>query len=321
MPNTKNRTASSKTKPTRHKMLQSVEVSPAASPRPARRAGTKSTRTKPASIQSTKHPAQHAIDLSFMRLRTRDEGGGIDSWTVEATDNYTADCRKGSGLAREFMSYIGQHPSYGNGTLLAGIVDSMVERRSGRGLSGLEVAFLNETNRWAQVTATIAVNNPKLATFLDEEAGVAPAVAVAEQTESLAAKLDRLTRELSDALAEFDAGEFRAIVEPSNRPNFQVWFENMAKPIGEAPSPDLVELVERLHAATTAYHAALNATEDDYEGDLGLVETELIEALLAYRVSTIADLRLKAKVLSDGLQVYDLYGLEDALSDLLESLV
>jgi hypothetical protein len=101
------------------------------------------------------HPAN---DLSFMRCKTRQAGGGIDYWTVEATGRYGADCETGHSLAREYLDYIGRHPTNGNGTLLACIVNDMMVRRRDKGeLSGVELAFLNEVNRYAMATMVAVV--------------------------------------------------------------------------------------------------------------------------------------------------------------------
>lgn len=49
--------------------------------------------------------------------------------------------------------------------------------------------------------------------------------------ESVAAKVERLMMELSDALSEYMGGQFRAIVEPASAPNCVVILNNMAAPM------------------------------------------------------------------------------------------
>lgn len=100
------------------------------------------------------HPAD---DLSFMHRKPRDVGG-ICYWNIEATGRYGADCDNGFSLAREYLDYIGKHPTNGNATLLACIVNDMMVRRRDEGkLSGVELAFLNEVNRHAMATAKIVL--------------------------------------------------------------------------------------------------------------------------------------------------------------------
>ncbi|PRD40430.1 hypothetical protein C5748_27015 [Phyllobacterium phragmitis] len=105
-----------------------------------------STRTK---------PTQFARDLSFMSLKIP-RGTGIDYWIVEGTGGYGTDCDKGHELALELLSYVAQHPSYGNATLLASIVGCMITRHEvqekGR-LTGIEIAFLNRVSLHAATAA------------------------------------------------------------------------------------------------------------------------------------------------------------------------
>lgn len=104
----------------------------------------------------------HADVLSFMKRRKRKEDGGINSWAVEPTGDYCVDRQTGHGLAEEYLSFIGRHPTYGNGILLGEIIDSMVlatiqrgQSRSWRQISGLELGFLSEINRYAMAAAHI----------------------------------------------------------------------------------------------------------------------------------------------------------------------
>jgi len=106
----------------------------------------------------TPHPAD---DLSFMR-RLKPKGWGINYWVVDATGNYGTDCERGAELGAEYLSYIGEHPTYGNGTLLGCIVRSMMERTEVRERgrpTGIEIAFLAAVNRHA-MSAAYVMRNP-----------------------------------------------------------------------------------------------------------------------------------------------------------------
>ncbi|MBZ9919118.1 hypothetical protein LB517_10705 [Mesorhizobium sp. BR1-1-12] len=104
------------------------------------------------------HPAD---DLSFMHPRPG--GNGICYWNVEPTGSYSRDCDKGHQLAQEYLNYIGRHPTNGNTTLLGCIVNDMCrvrqeERKPSRNhVTGLEVGFLLEVNRYAMAAMKIVV--------------------------------------------------------------------------------------------------------------------------------------------------------------------
>lgn len=102
----------------------------------------------------TPHPG---TDLSFMRV-LEPEGTGINYWTVESAGSLTADWKKGNELGREYLDYIGHHPTNGNATLLGCIVNDMMVQRSGAGkLSGVELGFLQEVNRYAMAAMKVVV--------------------------------------------------------------------------------------------------------------------------------------------------------------------
>ncbi|MBB5043466.1 hypothetical protein [Shinella fusca] len=101
------------------------------------------------------HPA---LDLSFMRLKTRKEGGGIDYWTVASdggyrTSDYAADCEMGRALAEEYLKYLGEHPTNGSRTLLGCIVLDMIAKRPAK---GLVIGFMAAVNEYAMSVARIA---------------------------------------------------------------------------------------------------------------------------------------------------------------------
>lgn len=105
------------------------------------------------------HPAN---DLSFMHRKPVDVGG-ICYWNVEAIGSYSRDCDKGHELAQEYLRYIGNHPTNGNATLLGCIVNDMCRVRqeerkpSGNHLTGVEIGFLGEVNRYAMATMVAVV--------------------------------------------------------------------------------------------------------------------------------------------------------------------
>lgn len=116
------------------------------------------------STVDVKLPAQparkvpHEADvLSFMNRKPR-EIGGICYWNVEATGHFGKDCDKGHELAREYLDFVGRHPTNGAATLLGCIVNDMCRLRqeerlpSRNHLTGVEIGFLGEVNRYAMAT-------------------------------------------------------------------------------------------------------------------------------------------------------------------------
>ncbi|MBX5226852.1 hypothetical protein HJC06_10490 [Rhizobium sp. NLR9b] len=101
------------------------------------------------------HPA---VDLSFMRPRTRAEGGGIEYWNVQTagdysvTGNYTCDSAKGRSLALEYLEYVGEHPTVGNATLLGNIVLDMIAKQAAK---GLVLGFMSAVNDYSMTVARI----------------------------------------------------------------------------------------------------------------------------------------------------------------------
>lgn len=117
-------------------------------------------KVREARVQASPKVPHHADTLSFMKRRKRKEGGGINSWAVEPTGDYVADGETGHALAQEYLSFIGRYPTYGNRTLLGEIVDGMASVAIQRGpdkpwrqISGLELGFLSEINRYAMAAA------------------------------------------------------------------------------------------------------------------------------------------------------------------------
>jgi hypothetical protein len=110
-----------------------------------------------AQARSAPHPAD---DLSFMKRRAPPpRGSGIDYWDVDVTGCYGADHEKGEKLAREYLTYIGQHPTVGNATLLGCIVNDIVKRVGDVGrLDGVAVGFLRGINKAALLTAVYCVS-------------------------------------------------------------------------------------------------------------------------------------------------------------------
>lgn len=89
------------------------------------------------------HPA---VDLSFMFYKGN--GKGIDYWDVTTFGDYSADYERGEKLAREYLAYLGQHPTNGNSTLLGCIVQDM-----GAGKNGVMLGFLRGVNSYAMAAA------------------------------------------------------------------------------------------------------------------------------------------------------------------------
>ncbi|NYT33897.1 hypothetical protein [Rhizobium sp. WYCCWR 11128] len=104
----------------------------------------------------------HAIDLSFMRLKSKAEGGGVDHWNVTAAgpysepNNYTHDCDTGRQVAEEFLKYIGKHPTNGNATLLGCITLEMIQKQVPK---GLVLGFMSAVNDYAMTVARIVAGS------------------------------------------------------------------------------------------------------------------------------------------------------------------
>lgn len=101
-------------------------------------------------FEVTKAKPHPADDLSFM-TRKAPRGSGIDYWSVQGTGSYSGDCEVGRRLALEYLTYLGEHPTYGNTTLLGCIVGDMLKRPevAGGKLTGIEIAFLSAVNKHA----------------------------------------------------------------------------------------------------------------------------------------------------------------------------
>ena len=97
------------------------------------------------------HPA---IDLSFMRTRTKNEGGGIAYWNVDSTGRYDTDYSRGRELAEEYLRYVAKYPTYGNRTLLGCIVLDMANDTA----KGLKLGFLATVNEHA-IAASVLVSS------------------------------------------------------------------------------------------------------------------------------------------------------------------
>lgn len=83
--------------------------------------------------------------LSF--VSRRHAGGGFDYWSgVAAGQSYSDDCETGERLAEEFITFCGEHPAYGNTTLLGPIMLAMEENGATK---GHKVGFINTVNQYA----------------------------------------------------------------------------------------------------------------------------------------------------------------------------
>lgn len=112
--------------------------------------------------QPVRKVPHEADTLSFMHRKPRDVGG-INYWAVEATGHFGKDCDKGHELAREYLDFIGRYPTNGNATLLGCIVNDMCRLRqeerspSRNHLTGVEIGFLGEVNRYTMATMVAVV--------------------------------------------------------------------------------------------------------------------------------------------------------------------
>lgn len=102
------------------------------------------------SAERRENPTAYADALSFMRKRKRREGGGIEYWAVESSGSYSTDCDIGKQLGKEFLAYIGNHPTIGNATLFTWIVCQRQEFGTSK---GLQVGFLEEIGSYAMFAA------------------------------------------------------------------------------------------------------------------------------------------------------------------------
>ncbi|MDR9783831.1 hypothetical protein [Rhizobium redzepovicii] len=104
----------------------------------------------------------HATDLSFMRIKSKAEGGGVDHWNAltagpySEAGNYTQDCTTGRQIAEEFLKYIGKHPTNGNATLLGCITFDMIQKQAPK---GLVLGFMAAVNDYAMAVARLVSNN------------------------------------------------------------------------------------------------------------------------------------------------------------------
>ncbi len=92
--------------------------------------------------------------LSFVERRP--DGNGYDYWAVQTSGSYSADCDLGRKLGEQFLTFIGEHATNGNATLLGCIVGSMVDNAAaGRRSRGAEVAFMARINEYAMAVAVV----------------------------------------------------------------------------------------------------------------------------------------------------------------------
>ena len=97
------------------------------------------------------HPADA---LSFVRRRK--ESGHIDWWAVEDGSNFRADFAMGESMGREYLDFIGRHPTYGHCLLLGHVVAGMAHTIDERGRLGASATgFLRVVNEHAMASATI----------------------------------------------------------------------------------------------------------------------------------------------------------------------
>jgi hypothetical protein len=110
-------------------------------------------------VDLSNDPTHPVGSLPFVRSR-RPHGAGIDYWVVDHSTNYRAsyraDCETGRALGKQYLAFIGEHPTNGNATLLACIVADMVKYVDHQGqLSGIERGFLWAVNEAAMTIAAV----------------------------------------------------------------------------------------------------------------------------------------------------------------------
>lgn len=94
--------------------------------------------------------------LSFV-TRNKRPVGGYNYWDVTPSGSYGTDCLDGEILAREFLAFIGAHPTNANGTLLNSIVHEMIKQaKAGAEFGGLHIGFLGCVNRFAMAMASMS---------------------------------------------------------------------------------------------------------------------------------------------------------------------
>lgn len=104
-----------------------------------------------APVIAAAHPADA---LSF--VRRRQESGHIDWWAVEDGSDFRADFAMGESMGREYLDFIGRHPTYGHCLLLGHIVAGMAHSLDERGRLGASATgFLRVVNEHAMASATI----------------------------------------------------------------------------------------------------------------------------------------------------------------------
>ncbi|WP_413989347.1 hypothetical protein ACMDCR_25760 [Labrys okinawensis] len=82
--------------------------------------------------------------LSFV-TRRKPRGGGSNYWDVKPTGNYCDDYAAGKAFAEEYIAFLGLYPTYGNTTLLGGIVVDMLPG----GRNGMVIGFMNTVGVYA----------------------------------------------------------------------------------------------------------------------------------------------------------------------------
>jgi len=227
--------------------------------------------------------------LSF--VERRESGGGYNYWTnVPTADSYTEEYEIGELLAKEFINFIGQYPTNGNGALLGSIAIDMDKNGASR---GHKISFMNTVSKYAMGAA-----------YLLHTGG--------HESEHPWSRCRRLGRELADALKATGEDQF-AYVTPAGARTPAVLFGHLdCSPTVGSPNSetslgastveaqDLSEMFYELINLVELAEATLGIlSEMDYSRADGSRNTELdrVAALQRVLCTNLGRLRESAEIL------------------------
>jgi hypothetical protein len=225
--------------------------------------------------------------LSFVERRKSE--GGYNYWAnVPAAASYTEECEIGGRLADEFLAFVGEYHTNGNGSLLGSIAIDMEKNSASR---GHKIGFMNRINKYAMGAAYL-LNTDNHAS---------------EQPWS---KCRRLGRELADALKATGEDQF-ALVTPAGANTPAVLFGHLDySPAISSLTPQLQRPADQPQDFSEMFYELINlvelaeATSDilgemDYTHPDGRRNTDLDRIVALQRVlcANLGRLRNAAEVL------------------------